>query len=276
MRRREFVAGWIGRAAAPWITRAAVAEDRPIPARQIHAGGADLGRRRARRDHPHLGRSGQVVARHHRGREPRRRRLLDRAQLRDARSPPTATSCSTAAPARWCCATAPATTPSTRSRTSCRSRIVAVTSTSIAVAPSLPVHSVKELIAYVKANPGKLSYGSGGVGAITHIAVELFKQQAGGLDLLHVPYRGMGPAMNDLFSRPARRRVPEHHVADDGAAPSRQAAHPGGERARAARSRARHPDRERGRAAGFRVADLLRLLRARRYAARRSSTRSTT
>ncbi len=78
--------------------------------------------------------------------------------------------------------------------------IVATTSTSIAVNPSLPVHSVKELIDYVKANPGKLSYGSGGVGSITHITPELFKQRAGGLDILHVPYRGMGPAMNDLLS----------------------------------------------------------------------------
>ena len=49
-------------------------------------------------------------------------------------------------------------------------------------------------------NPGKLNYGSGGVGAITHVAVELFKHQAGGLDILHVPYRGMGPAMNDLLA----------------------------------------------------------------------------
>jgi tripartite-type tricarboxylate transporter receptor subunit TctC len=78
--------------------------------------------------------------------------------------------------------------------------IFARTSTSIAVHPSVPVHSVKELIDYVRANPGKLSYGSGGVGAITHIAVELFKQQAGGLDILHVPYRGIGPAMNDVLS----------------------------------------------------------------------------
>jgi len=77
--------------------------------------------------------------------------------------------------------------------------IVATTSTSIAVHPSLPVTSVKELIAYAKANPGKLSYGSGGVGAITHITPELFKQQAGGLDILHVPYRGIAPAMNDLL-----------------------------------------------------------------------------
>jgi tripartite-type tricarboxylate transporter receptor subunit TctC len=77
--------------------------------------------------------------------------------------------------------------------------IVATTSTSIAVHPSLPVHSVKELIAYAKANPGRLSYGSGGVGAITHITPELFKQRAGGLDILHVPYRGIAPAMNDLL-----------------------------------------------------------------------------
>jgi len=77
--------------------------------------------------------------------------------------------------------------------------IVATTSTSIAVHPSLPVKSVKELIAYAKANPGKLSYGSGGVGAITHITPELFKQRAGGLDILHVPYRGIAPAMNDLL-----------------------------------------------------------------------------
>ena len=78
--------------------------------------------------------------------------------------------------------------------------IVATTSTSIAVNPSLPVKSLKELIAYLKANPGKLSYGSGGVGAITHITPELFKQQAGGLDMLHVPYRGVAPAMNDLLA----------------------------------------------------------------------------
>ena len=77
--------------------------------------------------------------------------------------------------------------------------IVATTSTSIAVSPSLPVGSVKELIDHVRANPGKLSYGSGGVGAITHITPELFKQRAGGLDILHVPYRGIAPAMNDLL-----------------------------------------------------------------------------
>ncbi|MGH6768308.1 MAG: Bug family tripartite tricarboxylate transporter substrate binding protein [Xanthobacteraceae bacterium] len=77
--------------------------------------------------------------------------------------------------------------------------IFAATSTSIAVNPKIPVKDVEELIAYLKANPGKFNYGSGGVGAITHIAVELFKQRAG-VDIQHVPYRGMGPAMNDLIS----------------------------------------------------------------------------
>jgi tripartite-type tricarboxylate transporter receptor subunit TctC len=78
--------------------------------------------------------------------------------------------------------------------------VIATTSTSIAVHPALPVKSIKELIAYAKANPGRLTYGSGGVGAITHITPELFKQQAGGLDILHVPYRGIAPAMNDLLA----------------------------------------------------------------------------
>jgi tripartite-type tricarboxylate transporter receptor subunit TctC len=78
--------------------------------------------------------------------------------------------------------------------------IFAATSTSITVNPSLPAKTVKELIEHIKANPGKLSYGSGGTGAITHITVEMFKQMAGGLDIVHVPYKGMAPAMNDLLS----------------------------------------------------------------------------
>jgi tripartite-type tricarboxylate transporter receptor subunit TctC len=78
--------------------------------------------------------------------------------------------------------------------------IFATTSTSITVNPSVPARTVKELIDHLKANPGKLSYGSGGTGAITHITVEMFKQMAGGLDIVHVPYKGMAPAMNDLLS----------------------------------------------------------------------------
>ena len=65
--------------------------------------------------------------------------------------------------------------------------------------PSVPARTIPEFIAYAKANPGKLSYGSGGVGGITHIAAELFKQAAGGLDLQHVPYRGVAPAITDLL-----------------------------------------------------------------------------
>jgi tripartite-type tricarboxylate transporter receptor subunit TctC len=78
--------------------------------------------------------------------------------------------------------------------------IFATTSTSITVSPSLPARTVQELIAYVRANPGKLSYGSGGTGAVTHITGEMFKQTAGGLDIVHIPYKGMAPAMNDLMS----------------------------------------------------------------------------
>ncbi|MET3910333.1 tripartite-type tricarboxylate transporter receptor subunit TctC [Bradyrhizobium sp. S3.3.6] len=65
--------------------------------------------------------------------------------------------------------------------------------------PSVPAHTIPEFIAYAKANRGRLSYGSGGVGGITHIAAELFKQEAGGLDLQHVPYRGVAPAITDLL-----------------------------------------------------------------------------
>jgi tripartite-type tricarboxylate transporter receptor subunit TctC len=67
------------------------------------------------------------------------------------------------------------------------------------VHPSVPARTLPEFIAYVRANPGKLSYGSGGVGGITHMTTELFKQEAGGLDILHVPYRGVAPALTDLL-----------------------------------------------------------------------------
>src|SRR5690348_13434662 len=65
--------------------------------------------------------------------------------------------------------------------------------------PAVPAKNLPDFIAYVKANPGKLSYGSGGVGGITHVTAELFKQEAGGLDIQHVPYRGVAPALADLL-----------------------------------------------------------------------------
>jgi tripartite-type tricarboxylate transporter receptor subunit TctC len=67
------------------------------------------------------------------------------------------------------------------------------------VHPSVPARTLPEFIAYARANPGRLSYGSGGVGGITHITAELFKQEAGGLDIVHVPYRGIAPALTDLL-----------------------------------------------------------------------------
>jgi tripartite-type tricarboxylate transporter receptor subunit TctC len=66
----------------------------------------------------------------------------------------------------------------------------------IAVHPSLQVHSLKELIEYARANPGRLSYASAGTGSTPHLAGELFKRMTG-VDITHIPYKGGGPALND-------------------------------------------------------------------------------
>ena len=63
--------------------------------------------------------------------------------------------------------------------------------------PSLPFKTVKEFVAYAKANPGKLSYGTAGVGAMNHVGTEWFKGMAG-IDIVHVPYRGDAPVAADL------------------------------------------------------------------------------
>jgi tripartite-type tricarboxylate transporter receptor subunit TctC len=69
----------------------------------------------------------------------------------------------------------------------------------IAVHHSVPAQTLKELIAYAKANPGKLSYGHAGVGSIQHLTGELFKSLAGTPDIAQVPYRGTGPLIADLL-----------------------------------------------------------------------------
>jgi tripartite-type tricarboxylate transporter receptor subunit TctC len=69
----------------------------------------------------------------------------------------------------------------------------------LAVHPSLPVHSLAELVAYAKANPGKVNFGSAGAGSITHLAGELLKSEAK-IDLVHVPYKGAAPAVTDLLA----------------------------------------------------------------------------
>jgi tripartite-type tricarboxylate transporter receptor subunit TctC len=68
------------------------------------------------------------------------------------------------------------------------------------VIPALPVQSVPELIAYVKANTGKVTLASFGTGTVSHIAGEFFRMNAGGLDMVHVPYRGSAPMVTDLLA----------------------------------------------------------------------------
>lgn len=75
--------------------------------------------------------------------------------------------------------------------------LVATAPLMLVVHPSVAAKSVQELIAFAKANPGRLTYGSGGVGSTPHLAGELFKSLAG-IDAVHVPYKGGAPALNDL------------------------------------------------------------------------------
>jgi tripartite-type tricarboxylate transporter receptor subunit TctC len=72
--------------------------------------------------------------------------------------------------------------------------------TCIIVNPNLPVSNTRELVALFKANPGKYAYGSAGPGTITNLTGELFKMLGGKLEVQHVPYKGGGPAMQDLIA----------------------------------------------------------------------------
>jgi tripartite-type tricarboxylate transporter receptor subunit TctC len=73
------------------------------------------------------------------------------------------------------------------------------TANMLVVHPSVPAKNVKELIAYAKTNPGKLTFGSAGNGTSSHLSGELFKSMAG-VDITHVPYKGTGPALTDLLA----------------------------------------------------------------------------
>jgi tripartite-type tricarboxylate transporter receptor subunit TctC len=77
---------------------------------------------------------------------------------------------------------------------------VAVGYVAIAVHPALPCRDLKDLVRYVKANPGKLSYGHVGAGSTNHLMGELFKSIAEIPDLVQIPYRGAGPLITDLIS----------------------------------------------------------------------------
>ena len=78
--------------------------------------------------------------------------------------------------------------------------MVSMTPTCIIVNPNVPAKSLKELVSLIKANPRKYSYGSAGPGTVTNLTGELFKLQAGRLEMQHVPYKGGGPAMQDLIA----------------------------------------------------------------------------
>ena len=78
--------------------------------------------------------------------------------------------------------------------------MVSMNPTCIIVNPGVPAKTLKELVSLVKANPGKYAYGSAGPGTITNLTGELFKLQGGRLDMQHVPYKGGGPAMQDLIA----------------------------------------------------------------------------
>jgi tripartite-type tricarboxylate transporter receptor subunit TctC len=77
---------------------------------------------------------------------------------------------------------------------------IAANALCIAVHPAVPAQNLRELIAYAKANPGRLSYGHSGVGSIQHLMGELFKSLSGTPDIVQVPYRGTGPLITDLVS----------------------------------------------------------------------------
>ena len=77
--------------------------------------------------------------------------------------------------------------------------LITVATNVIAVHPSVPANTLKEFIAYAKANPGKLNYASQGNGSVSHIGTEIFKQQTG-VDMIHIPYKGSGAAIQDVLA----------------------------------------------------------------------------
>ncbi|RZN34844.1 tripartite tricarboxylate transporter substrate binding protein [Bradyrhizobium sp. Leo121] len=68
----------------------------------------------------------------------------------------------------------------------------------LVVRPAMPIHSVKDFLDYARNNPGKVSYGSTGIGSSNHLSMELFKSMTG-IDIVHVPYKGSAPMVNDLL-----------------------------------------------------------------------------
>ncbi|MEW6453487.1 MAG: tripartite tricarboxylate transporter substrate binding protein [Pseudomonadota bacterium] len=78
--------------------------------------------------------------------------------------------------------------------------IMTVSVGAVVVHPSVPANNLKELVAYAKANPGKLNYGSAGTGSSSNLTGELFKHLAGLPDIVHIPYKGATPGLTDLVA----------------------------------------------------------------------------
>jgi tripartite-type tricarboxylate transporter receptor subunit TctC len=77
--------------------------------------------------------------------------------------------------------------------------LVGESSNILVVNPSVPANTVQELVAYARANPGKVNFSSGGIGVLPHLIGEMFKARAG-IDIVHVPYKGGGPSINDVVA----------------------------------------------------------------------------
>ena len=85
--------------------------------------------------------------------------------------------------------------------------MIGATPNVLVVNSQVPVTNMKEFIDYARKNTGKLSYGTAGQGSLTHMTMELFKQETG-LNLLHIPYRGIAPAINDLLGNQTQTMFP--------------------------------------------------------------------
>jgi tripartite-type tricarboxylate transporter receptor subunit TctC len=77
--------------------------------------------------------------------------------------------------------------------------LIGESSNILVVNPAVPANTVQELVAYAKANPGKVNFSSGGIGVLPHLIGEMFKARAG-IDIVHVPYKGGAPSINDLIA----------------------------------------------------------------------------
>jgi tripartite-type tricarboxylate transporter receptor subunit TctC len=85
--------------------------------------------------------------------------------------------------------------------------MIGATPNVLAVNVNVPAKTVKEFVDYVKRNPGKVSYGSAGQGSLTHLTMELFKQETGAF-MVHIPYRGIAPAIVDLLGGQTQAMFP--------------------------------------------------------------------